>query len=125
MYLIFSHNLTKDQEEDAKKNLKIDRFIYMPDELKNIWGNINPYGELPIDDIQKIKDYIYKNAKKGDYILIQGDFWAVYNLVKWCFEKDFIPVYSTTKRVHDEKDLKNGQVESRKIFKHVNFRRYQ
>ncbi|QCX34837.1 hypothetical protein FDN13_10350 [Caloramator sp. E03] len=124
MYLVFSHSLTKEQEEDARKSLKIDKFIYMPDELKNIWANINPYGELPTDDIQKIKDYLYDNAKKGDFILIQGDFGAVFNLVKWCFENDFVPVYSTTKRVHQEKTLKSGQVESRKIFKHVNFRRY-
>ncbi|WP_207669336.1 CRISPR-associated protein Csx20 [Fonticella tunisiensis] len=124
MLLLFSHILTQDQKVDAIKKLNIDEFIYLPEELQNIWSNINPYGELEIDKLNKIKEFIKKNIDKGDYILIQGDFGAVYHMVNFAKKEGFVPVYSTTKRAHKESTLDDNTVESIKLFKHVCFRRY-
>ena len=62
--------------------------------------------------------------KKGDYILIQGDFGACFLMVQFAFEKGFIPIYSTTEREAVETHGEDGSVSLTHRFKHRIFRRY-
>jgi hypothetical protein len=121
MYLFFSHNLTDEQIKDAK-SMGIVEFISLPDELQYLWSNIPP----ELDSLDGYDEPFYeflKDAKKGDFVLIQGDFGLVYRLVDFSKKNGLIPVYATTKRIAKE-IVKNAKVIKISEFKHVKFRKY-
>jgi hypothetical protein len=122
MYLFFSHKLTQEQIEEAKKNLKIKEFIYLPDILQKKWSNVPPELENITEYARDFENFL-ENAKKGDYILIQGDFGLTCYLVNFSKNRGLIPVYATTKRI--SKDMKkDGKIIKVSEFKHIKFRKY-
>jgi len=122
LFLFFSHTLTQEQINDAK-NLGIDEFISLPKDLQYLWSNVPP----ELEDIEEYAKPFYEflniNARKGDYVLVQGDFGLSCRLVNYSKQKGLIPVYATTKRkvIETEKD---GKIVKISEFKHVQFRRY-
>ncbi len=124
MILIFSHRLTSLQKNEAIEKFGIDEFIYLPRVLQNIWSNI-PESDTSIKEtIKPIKDFLSKNSKKSDLVLVQGDFGAVYNIVNYSRDLGLVPVYSTTKREVEE--IKEGdKVIKKSLFTHVRFRVYE
>ncbi len=125
MFLFFSHKLTPEQIEDAKR-FGIDEFIYMPENLQKIFSNIDP--EIDIEDIEvlikeKFGKFLIENANSGDYVLIQGDFGVVYHLVNFCKSVGLVPVYATTKREVREIE-KDGKIQKISEFRHIKFRKY-
>lgn len=120
---IISHTLLEEQIEEAKNVLKIDSIVLMPEEIRNIWSNISPFGYFPIDKINEIIRWISMVSEEYDYVLVQGDFGATYYIVDYCIKSNRIPIYSTTKREVEE-HTKDGSVEIKKVFRHVNFRKY-
>jgi hypothetical protein len=123
MILLFSHKITKEQVEDAKKSLGVDEFVKLDDKTLSLWSNI----PTDIQDISKhlkpIKDFILRHASNGDYILIQGDFGAVVKMIYFARAKGLIPVYSTTKREVKE-EFDGDKVKKVSLFKHILFRKY-
>jgi hypothetical protein len=124
MFLLFSHKLTEEQIRDAKENLKVSGFIYLPENLQKLWSNIPPDIENIGSYLTPIKEFLKQHAKEGDFILIQGDFGATYIMVNWAFKNGLIPVYATTKRVVREIN-DNGKIITVREFKHCRFRRYE
>ena len=123
-FLIFSHRLTEQQILDAKSKLGIKEFIYLPRSLQEIWSQIAPEFELPINNLNKILEFLQNKSKNGDYVLVQGDFGATYYLVSFCFKNNLIPVYSTTKRIIVEEKNVEGKTLKTNMFEHVGFRKY-
>lgn len=123
MLTVISHTLMEEQIEEAKNRLKVDSIVSMPEDINNIWSNISPFGCLPTDQIESIVKWIEKESNKGDYVLIQGDFGATYYIVDYCIKNSRIPIYATTERQVEEY-INDGAVEVKRIFKHVNFRKY-
>jgi len=123
MFLLFSHKLTDEQIKDAKENLGVNEFIYLPKDLQNKFSNVPP----EIEDIKEyskdFKEFLKNNAKKQDFVLIQGDFGVVFNLVEFCKENNLKAVYSTTKRIAKEQVI-DGKVVKVSEFKHIRFRSY-
>src|SRR3990170_3156324 len=98
MLLVFSHELTPEQIEDARTTLNINEFVPLPSDLQKLWQNI-PSGEPSITSyMEHFRRFVEDNADKGDYALIQGDFGAVYLMVNVAFSLGLIPVYSTSER---------------------------
>ena len=124
MFLVFSHRLTSKQVKDAQESFDTKEFIYLPKELQDIWGNISPDIDSLIKLLEDIKVFIKKNANKGDIVLIQGDFGAVYEMVSFCKKLELLTVYATTKRISSEYKNENGQSVKRSIFEHRRFREY-
>jgi len=123
MYLLFSHKLTEEQIKDAKINLGVREFIYLPENLQKIWSGIPPEIDCVSDYIRPIKEFLAQTSEKGDFVLIQGEFGAVVDMVKYCKKNGLIPVYSTTKRVSYE-EKQGDKVIKKSVFNHVRFRRY-
>lgn len=123
MFLLFSHKLTNEQEEDAKKNHNVDKFVYLPEELQKLWSNIPPELETLSTYLNPIKKFFEKECNKNDLILIQGDSGAVCEMVNYTKMIGAIPIYSTTKRVIKEKNTKDGVVKV-SLFSHILFRRF-
>lgn len=124
MILIFSHKLTEIQVKDAKFNLKVKKFIYLSDELQNIWSNIDPHEECIKDKLRGIFKWIEKNANRGDYVLIHGDLGATYQLVEYCKAKGLRPIYSTTKREAIERRKDDNSLMLGHKVPHVRYREY-
>jgi NAD(P)H-flavin reductase len=122
MFLLFSHKLTDEQKKDAY-SLGVEEFVKLPKDLQYKWSNVPA-------DIEKLEGYIddfYKfleeNAKKGDYVLAQGDFGMCCKIAEFCKKNGLIAVYATTKRVAKEIQ-KDGKLIKISVFEHVRFRRY-
>jgi len=125
MLLLFSHELTVDQREDADASLTINEFVPLPPHLQESWRNIPPMKSLLSDYLDLFRRWIEENADLGDYVLIQGDFGAAYSMVNFAFLSGLIPVYATTERESVETQMPDGSVKLERIFKHRMFRRYE
>ena len=84
MILIFSHELTATQADDARARLGVRDFIKMPQALQDKWSNIPPELSNLDEFIAEFKNFIKTNAKIGDVALVQGDFGATYSIVNFC-----------------------------------------
>lgn len=124
LFLLFSHKLTNEQIKDAKASLEVQRILYLPKKLQMIWSDINPQGELAVDKLNRVATWLSKKSKTGDYVLIQGDYGAVFYIADYCFRKKLIPIYSATKRKSKDCKQKKGKIIKRSCFKHVCFRQY-
>ncbi|MGM0369636.1 MAG: CRISPR-associated protein Csx20 [Bacillota bacterium] len=124
LFLLFSHQLTESQKKDAKKNLGINNFHYLPEELQQRWSNIPANIEKIAELLEPFQKWLNENSVKNDYVLIQGDFGAVFIMVQWAVANDLIPIYSTT--IRDTKEKNSGdEIKIKKKFKHVLFREYE
>lgn len=125
LFLIFNHQITQKQEADAFISLDVKKVVCLPDELKNLWSQIPP--DLPKIGgyLEPLKNWLARQAKKNDYVLIQGDFGACFILVNFAFEIGLIPIYSTTEREADEEYEKDGTVNLVHQFRHRIFRKYE
>ncbi|MFY9177648.1 MAG: CRISPR-associated protein Csx20 [Caldicoprobacterales bacterium] len=123
MLLIFSHELTDRQKQEAKERLGITKFLALEDELLKIWTNIPP----ELDDLEEyldgIMEWIDLKGRPGDYALVQGDFGATVSIVSHCKAKGIIPVYATTSRRILEEKI-GEEVRISREFSHVKFRKY-
>ncbi len=124
MFLLFSHSLTDEQLNDAQKTLRIQECISLPEELQARWSDVPPELEMIDDLLQPLFDWLLKEARPGDFLLVQGDFGVVYLAVTFAFAYKFVPVYATTQRKVMEKRLPDGKVQVQRMFQHVRYRRY-
>ena len=126
LFLLFSHYVTDEQFEDAKRTLKITEFISLPKELQFIFSNVPADLETIDAYLQPILDWINEHCTdKNDYILVQGDFGATYFLVDYCKKNNYAtPIYATTERKSVEELQADGSIKTQRIFKHKRFRLY-
>jgi hypothetical protein len=125
LLLLFSHELTREQRDDAKKNHGVSDFMSLPEELKQKWSNVPPDLEDLNLYIAPFQQWLDQNAKINDFILIQGDFGTVFQMVNYSLKKDLIPIYSTTYRKSIDVLKDDGTVKTEKIFMHHSYRYYQ
>ena len=123
LFLLFSHQLTLDQTEDAQRSLGVSLtdIHYLPKELQQIFSNIPPELDMLNDYLSPIRNWLCQQSKPNDWILVQGDFGAVVHLVAFSKSCKLIPIYSTTQRVVT---FEATTGEKRSYFKHVKFRKY-
>ena len=120
--LLFSHQLTENQEKELVENFKVKKIISLSSELQKMWSNVS-IKENYKENLEKIKKYIEENFNENDVILVQGNWGYTYNIVKWSIEKKLVPVYSYTERNVEE--IKDGEnVKKISYFKHVKFIEY-
>lgn len=125
MLLLFSHELTEDQKEDANTALGVSEFVALPIDLQNLWKNIPSTKPSLSDYLKPFRRWIKGNANYGDYVFIQGDSGAAYSMVNYVFSAGLIPVYATTERESVETRMQDNKVKSERVFKHKMFRRYE
>lgn len=124
LYLLFSHELTEQQKREAYKDFDVKVIHYLPDGLRAVWSQVPPDIPAITSYIQPVKEWLAGRVKEGDYIIIQGDFGATYQMVRWAFSKGLIPIYATTERKAVE--IRDGEkVINKRVFEHVRFRFYE
>ena len=124
MAILLNHTISEHQKRSAEDHFKVNRFIYLPPDLKQKWGNIPPDLESIDHFLGPIKKWIENKTGKNDYILIQGDFGASYLMVEFTFKHQLIPVYATSERRAFESVQEDGTVKMEHVFKFCRFRRY-
>ena len=121
-FLLFSHQLTENQEKELVENFKVKKIVSLSSELQEMWSNVS-IKENYKENLEKIKKYIEENFNENDVMLVQGNWGYTYNIVKWSIEKKLVPVYSYTERNVEE--IKDGEnVKKISYFKHVKFIEY-
>ncbi|WP_249069187.1 CRISPR-associated protein Csx20 [Leptotrichia sp. oral taxon 218] len=121
--LLFSHQLTENQEKELVENFKVKKIVSLSSELQEMWSNVS-IKENYKENLEKIKKYIEENFNENDVMLVQGNWGYTYNIVKWSIEKKLVPVYSYTERNVEE--IKDGEnVKKISYFKHVKFIEYE
>ena len=124
LFLLFNHKLTDKQKNDAYSSLGIENIVDMPDKLKVLWRQVpSNLTEIKLY-IAPVQNWLDSNSHPGDYTLIQGDFGACYIMIKFSFENNLVPVYSTTAREAVEIHAKDGSVKLIHKFNHVIYREY-
>ncbi len=121
LFMLMNHALTKEQEEDARKNLDVGKFVNIADAT---WSDIDPSEKSVINIVEVYKDRLRSQAKAGDVLLVQGDYGATYNMVRFTKNMDLLAVYATTNRIVSE-HVENGKVVIKREFKHARFREYE
>jgi hypothetical protein len=124
LFLLFNHQITADQEADARNSLAVSVTVEPPEDIKTIWKRLP--SELPTieDYLEPVKSWLSSKAESGDYLLVQGDFGATYLMVRFAFDLGLVPVYSTTERMVKEERVSDGMVNTMHTFIHRRFRRY-
>ncbi|NMB41348.1 MAG: hypothetical protein GX996_05370 [Firmicutes bacterium] len=125
IFLLFSHLLTLEQKGELENDFKVKRIVSLPSKLQNVWSDIPPEIYSLKKHLKPILDWLDKNANPKDYVLVQGEFGAVFLTVDFCKSKNLIPIYATTERVLAEETLADNSVKTVRKFKHVRFREYE
>ncbi len=123
LILLFSHNMTDEQKEDAKVSFGVEEFISLPNNLQIIWSNIPASLENLSDYLQPIRDYLIDNIESGDMVLVQGDFGATCAMASFVKSIEGEAIYATTKRNVEEKEI-DGKIIKTSVFEHVRFRKF-
>jgi len=123
--LIFSHQLTGEQEKDLLENWGVTRIVPMPKEVSSLWRNIPPDIHSLKVFLRPVLEWLIETAYPGDLVLVQGDFGATYIVANFSIRVGYVPIYSTTKREVEEKTLPGGIVEQSRVFSHCIFRKYE
>ena len=123
IFLLFSHKLTNSQVNELKSN-GITSFVYLPSGLQILWSNVPPDLKELKGYLKPIVEWLKANAKEGDWVLVQGDFGAVFTVVDFCFQNGLVPVYATTRRLSVE-GIEGDALLKLSRFDHVIFRKYE
>lgn len=123
MFLLFSHNLEQNQINQAREKYNINQFISLPNELQNKWSNVPPQLESLENYALIFKEFLKENSKKGDFVLIQGDFGLSYIMVEFSKTLALVPLYATTNRNVKERIKDNKKIKE-SVFEHGIFRKY-
>jgi len=112
--------MVEQQYCDAMDILGITKFETLP---TDIWPQIPAEHATVESSLISLKETISTRSKKGDYLFVQGDYGATYNMVQFAKENGLIPVYATSKRKSYEV-VDGEKVTTVREFEHVRFRRY-
>lgn len=124
LLLLFNHQITDEQREDAAVSLAVSSIVEPPEAFKGIWKRIPPELEAIWPYLTPARKWMTDNGRAGDFVLIQGDFGAAYLMVRFALENGLVPIYSTTERMAVEEKQADGSVRLTHTFRHCRFRRY-
>lgn len=125
MFLLFNHTLTMEQKADASHSLGISEFVEMPPHLQTIWSQVPSKTDTVESHIEPVRQWLEEQARAGDYVLVQGDFGATYQMVCFALGRGLVPVYATTRRHAEEIRESDGTVKKENYFFHQRFRIYK
>lgn len=120
LFLLLNHPLTQTQRDEIQA-LGVNNII---DINSGKWSQIPPEIDNITPFLQEYFNALKNQAKQGDYLLIQGDYGATYQIVTFAKSLGLIPIYATTLRESKEIQNTDGSVTKQNIFRHCIFRKY-
>ena len=93
--IIITNKKLQDEEKDKViDKYKIKKIKMLSDIIQKKWDEIGINNDISQKKLDEIKVIIKRNIENGDYILIQGDPGATFDIVSWAKEEGLIPIYS-------------------------------
>lgn len=124
LFLLFSHRLTAQQEADAHASLGVARIVSPPSAIQSLWSAVPPEADNLTGYLAPVCAWLAEAARPDDFVLIQGEFGATWQMVNQALNLKLVPIYSTTRREAAEEHDEDGRVHLRHTFAHVRFRLY-
>lgn len=125
LYVLMSHSLSPGQEGEARERFLINRVIYPPEKLKNYFSGVPPENELDLPILYQMTNWIQSISRRGDIVLVQGEYGITFFLVDFCLKNGLVPIYASSHREYRENPGKDGSVVRHHRFRHVTLRHYQ
>ena len=123
LILLFSHNMTDTQKQDAQSSFEVGEFVTLPDALQQLWSNVPAELENLDDYLEPVRNYLVETIESDDMVLVQGDFGATYAMASFVKSINGVAIYATTKRNVEEKEI-DGKIVKTSVFEHVRFRKF-
>ena len=121
-FCLLNHQLTRKQIEELETVFCSEEVICPDQELSAMWSQINPEDDR--EEVAGKRVAWLKTARKGDCLLVQGEFGTTFKLVDYALKNGLVPIYATTKRV--AKEVRDGErIHREYIFEHVCFKKYE
>ncbi|PIE00914.1 MAG: hypothetical protein CSA81_13275 [Acidobacteria bacterium] len=121
LLVFFSHKLTKDQIDELEWKWDIHKIIYLPPDIQRLWSHIPPDQALSAQIMAPFEDFILRHTSPGDCCLIEGDFGATYQLVRFSKKQGLNALYATTKREAIEEVQPDNSIIKTSLFFNVKF----
>jgi len=133
-FVLLNHPLTEDQENDLRNNWGVDAILPLPENLRNIWGNIDPEHNDLVgvgDQLTPIFNWIEQVMSEDDLMVVQGEISATITVFSWNLHRylikneQFLTLLSPIElKMGDTKivTFSDKSIEKTKTFKHVKFR---
>ncbi|NNM53634.1 MAG: hypothetical protein HKM05_02800 [Spirochaetales bacterium] len=126
LYLLFNHQLTDQQKENAYLTLGVENIIDLKPFTGSLWSAIPPGENFPFGELKKIVNILQTETKAGDYILIMGEWGATFYAVDWCLRSGRLPCHTTTSRkIVDEAQANKTEIDVTRRISPDSFRLYQ
>ena len=125
VFVVLNHLLGDEQMVDLRETYGVGEVVYLPPELKTIWGNIPPsYNEAEIyaNVVNPILQWIENLTIPGDLVVVQGETCATYALAKHLNKKGIRCLAACSRRETEEHAMPDGSVQKTSTFRHVRFR---
>lgn len=118
-YVLLNHDLLPKQIKEIEAlNLEV---VYLPSELKALWGQI----DIPVSKhIAPIVKYLKSQLKVDDVVLVQGHTGATYLVVDVVKALGAKAIYAHSPRKANNDKQTDDTSENLKTFKHLNFWEY-
>lgn len=124
MFLLFSHDLTSQQRQDAARHWGVGRFVPLPPNLQVRWRQVPEDAASLQAFAAPFGVWLAAHAQPEDRVLVQGEPGLSYVMVGLCWELRLCPLHATTARVVEACPQAHGRVLRKQLFQHVRFRRY-
>ena len=124
-FVVLNHNITDKQQKELKEKLKIVELYFPSQSLKKELVEINPSKWLSNETLERLKEEIKSVLAEKDYLWVQTEYGLTCYLVQFAFKNGFKPIYSTTRRVFEEKKLSDEKIKREYLFEHVCFMPYR
>ncbi len=122
---LLRRRLSSKQREELRSVWDVVEVMEMPDGVRKRWTTVPPGTVAVRRYIRPVVKWLEDSARPDDVVVVEGDFGAVFHVVKRCLQRGLLPVYPTFQRVLRETTLPDGSVFTKRIFEHVRFRVYE
>ena len=137
LFILLNHALTQEQMTDLE-SMGVEEMIYLDrahtggqgeseyhtSAQQVPWAQIPPQARQIAPLLEGYCQRLQSEARRGDYLLVQGDFGATYIIVECAKSLGLIPIYATTLRESREHKAPDGSISKQSLFKHCLFRIY-
>jgi hypothetical protein len=121
-YILLNHTLTCKQTQELKEKFGVSDIIIPPQEISDFWQQIPTDAEIGENLLKPTLNWLL-TAKKGDILVIQGEFGATFAIADWALRRGLAVLHSVTERVATE-SRKGELVHRSYVFEHVRFREF-
>lgn len=122
-FCLLNHILTQKQLDELKQKFGSTEIVYPNESLSTLWSQIPPE-KSNADIIASVVFWLKRNAERGDFFIVQGEFGSTFTLADFALKNGLVPIYATTRRI--AKETRSGETVHREyIFEHVCFKEYR